>query len=138
MAKVKCGKAAAVVGVGIIDPIVHHGEPVGSGHEHQFFGSAGFLTLPNPNDATLADFQGQPTLCDNAGDTAGYWSPTLRTTAGELVGVQQFTAYYRSGSGANNGPAQVIPEGDSARRPRLQLDVWHEVRRPVRSGPDDP
>jgi hypothetical protein len=112
MAKVKCGKTAAVVGVGVVDPIVHHNEPVGSGHEHQFFGSASFLNLPNPNNATQADFETGTTLCDNPADTAGYWSPTLRTVdTGELVGVQQFTAYYRAASGANNGAAQPIPQG---------------------------
>ncbi len=95
----------------MVDPIVHHGEPVGLGHEHQFFGSGSFLNLENPNTAELGDLQGQPTLCDNPADTAGYWEPTLRTTDGALVGVQQFTAYYRAASGANNGPAEVIPNG---------------------------
>lgn len=112
MAKVKCGKTQAVVGVATVDPIVHHGEPVGGGHQHQFFGSGGFLLMDNPNDATLDDFLGASTLCDNPGDTAGYWSPTLTdVTTGQVVGVNQFTAYYRAASGANQGAAQPIPQG---------------------------
>lgn len=102
--------------VGNYDPIMEHNEPA-SPHQHQFFGNKGWLTnLDDPNAANYDDMAGQPTTCRVGSDTAGYWTPTLRykvgtPKAGELIPVQQFTAYYRpfTGSGTQTGPGIAYP-----------------------------
>lgn len=120
LGKVKCDVSGQpAVAVGSYDPIVNHNSPGPSMHEHQFFGNIAWHSLANPNAANYADLVGKATNCRNvlglsySADSAGYWTPTLRYVsgpkAGQLIPAQQFTAYYRSASGATFGAAQPIP-----------------------------
>ena len=107
MAKISCKQTT---GTGAIDPIVHHDQPVGVAHVHQFFGNNAWLSLANPNSANYANLVGKTTNCANLSDTAGYWSPALRSTAtGAVIPVQAFTAYYRAYDGSNWGPGAAFP-----------------------------
>ena len=71
-----------------VDPIV---TPNGvSAHFHEFFGN----TTTNAS-STYATMIGQATTCDVAGDTAGYWAPTLLNSAGQVIPARRMTVYYR-------------------------------------------
>jgi Domain of unknown function (DUF1996) len=107
LGKIKCKETT---GTAAIDPIVYHNMPVGSGHEHQFFGNNAFLSLNNPNAANYADLVGKGTNCEDAADTAGYWTPTLHNmTTGAAVPVAAFTAYYRSWNSQKAGEGVPYP-----------------------------
>src|SRR3990172_10950114 len=66
------------------DPVVHPGH-AGMSHLHDFFGNS-----ETNADSTYESMVGAETLCEESGDTAGYWVPAL----------------YRSGE-------RVLPEGRS-------------------------
>ncbi|HEX8970064.1 DUF1996 domain-containing protein [Oryzihumus sp.] len=107
MAKIQCKQTT---GTGYIDPIVHHDQPIGYSHLHQFFGNNAWLALANPNWANYANLVGKGTNCANLADTAGYWSPALRYTAsGSVIPAVGFWAYYRSYDGSNMGPGMAFP-----------------------------
>jgi hypothetical protein len=105
LGKVKCDvNNQPAVAIGNYDPIVNHNQP-SSMHEHQFFGNIAFHSLANPNTANYDDLVGKTNNCrkvlglNYSADSAGYWIPTARYTAGPLKGrlieSQQLTAYYR-------------------------------------------
>ena len=71
------------------DPIVFPGQP-GSAHLHDFFGN----TSTNAN-STYASMIGKPTTCSEAGDTAGYWAPSLFNSSGQRIAPRRITVYYR-------------------------------------------
>lgn len=52
------------------DPILHPGQP-GASHLHDFFGAKTISASSTPSSLL-----GQPTSCRNAGDSAGYWTPS--------------------------------------------------------------
>jgi Domain of unknown function (DUF1996) len=104
--KVKCQETTGIL---TADPIVRHNEGV-TGHQHQYFGNAALPDLANPSAAQLSDLQGKATSCtSNPKDTAAYWQPTLRTTAGAIVPAATFIAYYRSSEGDDFGAAEPMP-----------------------------
>jgi Domain of unknown function (DUF1996) len=108
-AKIKCKE---LTGTAAVDPIVHHNQPVSDmQHMHQFFGNNHFLSLPNPNEANYEDLVSQGTNCENAADTAGYWTPVLRyKDSGETVPTRAFTAYYRSWDFKDTGEGVPLPD----------------------------
>ena len=71
------------------DPIVVPGRP-GAAHSHEFFGNRS----TNAN-STYSTMIGQATTCDVAGDTAGYWVPTLLGSAGQVIAPRRIVVYYR-------------------------------------------
>lgn len=77
-----------VTGVAQVDPIVvPDGGP--SMHEHLFLGNTG---VPN-GVHTYEEAIAQTGTCNFPGDTAAYWTPTVRTAAGALVPAKG-TVYY--------------------------------------------
>lgn len=106
LGKIKC---KVPVGIARIDPIVSH-RRTPSAHLHQFFGNRALLALRDPSAATYTDLVGRATNCDNHGDTAAYWIPTLHYIAtGAIVPVQAFTAYYRAFDGKSSGEGRAFP-----------------------------
>jgi hypothetical protein len=83
------------------DPIVFPGQP-GAAHEHLFFAN-------RTTDAfsTFDSMRAGGTTCPLAGDTAGYWVPTL-SKDGVLVMPRRILAYYRVPAKSVD-PASVIP-----------------------------
>lgn len=77
------------------DPIVHPGHP-GASHRHDFFGSVS--TAADSDATTLA--RGS-TTCNEAGDKAAYWLPTLRGNGW----APRMRAYYSAGPLA---PAAIV------------------------------
>jgi hypothetical protein len=71
------------------DPIVFPGV-AGASHMHEFFGN----TSTNAS-STYATMTGKPTSCLVAGDTAGYWAPTLLNSAGQRIPPRRIVVYYR-------------------------------------------
>lgn len=110
LGKVKCADSGAVT-VANLDPIVNH-NGTGSMHEHQIFGNTGWIS--KGDSANYNDLVGQDTTCRIKGDTAGYWTPTLRYISGpnkgKLIDAQQFTAYYRPFTNVGKfGPGAAFP-----------------------------
>ncbi len=77
------------------DPIVHPGHP-GASHRHDFFGN---VSTDAGSDA--ASLTGAPTTCNEAGDKAAYWLPTLQGRGWE----PRMRAYYSAGPLA---PAAIV------------------------------
>lgn len=75
-----------------VDPIVRPG-PAGtlSGHLHDFFGNRSTDSFSTYSSMVVAG-----TTCGLAGDTAGYWTPTLVAPDGTLVKPVRAFAYYRN------------------------------------------
>jgi hypothetical protein len=71
------------------DPIVRPGVP-GGAHSHEFLGNTSTNAL-----STYRSMIGQPTTCDLAGDTAGYWAPTLLNSSGQPIKPRRAVIYYR-------------------------------------------
>ena len=84
-----------------VDPIVNPG--LESTHLHDFFGSK----TTNAN-STYESMVGQPTSCDIAGDSAGYWTPTLLNQAGVPIPIHRVTVYYRDKPDAST-PVVAFP-----------------------------
>lgn len=109
LSKIKCKQT---VGVASVDPIMFHNQKTTMAHSHQFFGNNGWLA--RGNYANYADLMSKGTNCRIAGDTAGYWTPTLRYTATKKeIPVQAFTAYYRPFTGVGGpdfGPGMAFPQ----------------------------
>jgi Domain of unknown function (DUF1996) len=103
LAKIKC---KLTTGTGVIDPIVHHDEKIGTGHMHQFFGNNAWLA--KGNTAEYSDLMGKQTNCENTSDTAGYWIPTLLDSSGRVITPVAFTAYYRTFDHNDFGTAQAF------------------------------
>lgn len=82
------------------DPIVLPDRP-GASHQHQFFGNTAIDSDPDYDRVS-----GAPTSCEQQGDTASYWSPTLLDAAGRRIDPVAFTAYYRPGDGVD--PTEVV------------------------------
>jgi hypothetical protein len=86
------------------DPIVAPGLP-GASHMHTFFGN----TTTNA-DSTLESLRAAGTTCITAGDTSGYWVPTL-TQNGVAVKPRSITVYYRMGPNRDEATIQAFPPG---------------------------
>jgi hypothetical protein len=114
------------VKVGQFDPIVFHNvesqDPSeAQPHSHDFFGSRAVNITADPNALQYAQVRAQgngaaATSCRDPKDTAVYWAPSLvyksGPNAGQRVGVQQFTAYYRGYNGqTTNTATEVFPPG---------------------------
>ena len=69
------------------DPIVFPGQP-GASHLHDFFGNR-TVTASSTYDSLI----GQPTSCQNDGDTAGYWAPAVYLNGSKIPPVA-LRAYY--------------------------------------------
>lgn len=96
----------AVSGSGTFDPIVYPGlEP--AGHDHTFLANRRIMEPGQRANATYSYLVGDPnTPCQNIGDTAAYWFPTIYQVSGEPgarvyqpLQVGLFIAYYRSFQG---------------------------------------
>ena len=72
------------------DPIVHPGQP-GASHEHTFSGNDTTNAF-----STYASMQAGSSSCDDPGDKAGYWSPTLRDPNGRDIVPLKVFGYYRN------------------------------------------
>lgn len=98
------------VGYGHFDPIAFFGLLPPTGHHHTFFGNQSLLTLINPNAATYGGLVGTATTCENADDSAAYWTPTLLFTAtGNPVPVVNMHVYYMSFDNKENGEGTPLP-----------------------------
>jgi hypothetical protein len=91
-----------------VDPIVDFGNPK-SFHMHDFYGN----TTTNAN-STYKTLRAGGTNCDEPGDTAAYWAPTLSWT--DSSGTTERTAsitrfYYRLGGKSPNVPVNPHPAG---------------------------
>jgi hypothetical protein len=71
------------------DPIVFPLQ-AGASHSHDFFGNRS-----TGADSTYESMIGQATTCEEAGDTAGYWAPTLLDATGQPIPARRVTVYYR-------------------------------------------
>jgi Domain of unknown function (DUF1996) len=109
LAKIKCHQTT---GVATVDPIVYHNMTHTHTHSHQFFGNNGWVPLGNR--ANYSDLMSKATNCRVSGDTAGYWTPTLRYTATKKeIPTQAFTAYYRPWTGVGGpefGEGRAYPQ----------------------------
>src|ERR671920_2304990 len=91
-----------------VDPIVDFGNPK-SFHKHDFYGN----TTTDEN-STYKTLRAGGTNCDDPGDTAAYWAPTLSWT--DSSGTTERTAsitrfYYRLGGKSPNVPVNPHPAG---------------------------
>lgn len=84
-----------------VDPIVNPGQM--SMHLHDFFGNVTTTAM-----STYASMVGQPTSCDVAGDSAGYWAPTLLNRYGIPIPIYRITVYYRDLPDQNE-PVRAFP-----------------------------
>jgi hypothetical protein len=84
------------------DPIVHPGAS-GASHQHEFFGNR-----TTDADSTYATLRAGGTSCRVAGDTAGYWVPSLYAD-GQRVAPLRVNAYYLRGGG--RGRTVAFPAG---------------------------
>ena len=82
------------------DPIVFPGQP-GASHSHDFFGN----TTTNAS-STYASMIAGGTNCEEPGDTAGYWAPTLLAGNGTPIAPRRIKIYYRDTPNPN---AHVTP-----------------------------
>ena len=87
------------------DPIVLPWQP-GASHQHQFFGNRSVGADPGYEKAVGAE-----TSCDQALDTASYWTPTLLAPDGSRVDALGLTAYYRPGDGVAPTDVVAYPPG---------------------------
>jgi hypothetical protein len=83
------------------DPIVYPGQP-GKSHDHTFIGNDSTNAF-----STLGTMLGASSSCRRAGDTAGYWAPTLVSPTGAIE-PRSATVYYRRHTLA---PVQAFPPG---------------------------
>ena len=118
------------------DPIIFPNQP-GTSHSHEFMGSTDTKAT-----STEASMRAARTTCGIAGDTAGYWVPTLSQNGvvihpvDKQPGLRGATSsqniYYRSPTGR---PTNPIPPGlrmisgnskasGAAENPRLGRDIW--------------
>jgi len=79
-----------------IDPVTAPGVAP-SAHEHEFAGNRHLLDLGERQDAVYGDLVGAATTCSLAGDTAGYWWPSVSSATGRLTAIRVLPYYY-SGS----------------------------------------
>src|SRR5215211_2230514 len=91
-----------------VDPIVDFGNPK-SFHMHDFYGN----TTTNAN-STYQTLRAGGTNCDDLGDKAAYWAPTLSWT--DSSGTTERTAsitrfYYRLGAKSPNIPVEAHRDG---------------------------
>jgi hypothetical protein len=91
-----------------VDPIVDFGKAT-SFHMHDFYGN----TTTDEN-STYDTLRAGGTTCDDPGDTAAYWAPTLSWT--DSSGTTERTAsitrfYYRLGGKSPNVPVNPHPAG---------------------------
>ena len=86
------------------DPIVKFGQP-GASHSHDFFGN-----VSTDAGSTRASMMGRSTTCEDLGDTASYWVPTLYV-GDEAVRPELLRAYYRAVPGTDVGEVQAPPAG---------------------------
>jgi hypothetical protein len=84
------------------DPIVYPKQP-GRSHDHTFFGNT-----TTDASSTLASMRAGTTTCKRAGDTAGYWVPTLFRSNGDAVQPLSATVYYRR---RTRQPVLAFPPG---------------------------
>ncbi|MEJ7705948.1 MAG: DUF1996 domain-containing protein [Nocardioidaceae bacterium] len=103
-AKIQCKPS---VGFAQVDPVVSRGA-VKSAHLHEYFANKTMLTLDAPQNATYSQLAGKTTQCENAGDTAAYWTPALLRNGTKLPAAR-FIAYYRSFDHQDVGQAQAYP-----------------------------
>lgn len=86
------------------DPIVFPGDP-GASHRHDFFGSRETDASSTPDDLL-----GTETSCQQALDTAAYWSPSL-FDHGQPVVPQGADVYYRPGPRIDPASVRPYPHG---------------------------
>ncbi len=84
------------------DPIVYPGQP-GKSHDHTFIGNDSTNAF-----STLGSMLGATSSCRRAGDTAGYWVPTLISASGAPIVPVAASVYYRRHTLA---PVQAFPPG---------------------------
>lgn len=89
-------------GSAMVDPIVTPGGP--SAHLHDFFGAKGVTSTTT----TYAQLLALPTTCNDPGDHAGYWVPSVYVN-GVKRAMTTSTAYYRLGG--KHGPIEPYPPG---------------------------
>lgn len=83
------------------DPIVNPGAD--AEHQHEFFGN----TSTNRN-STYESMIAASGLCNQGGDTAAYWEPTLYRPDGTRIQPIRIRVYY-SNEPVSAGPVQVFP-----------------------------
>ena len=83
------------------DPIVHPRAP-GFSHDHTFVGNVSTNAF-----STLATLKAARTTCNDQGDTAAYWAPTLYVDGSPVV-PRGAAAYYRRLTAA---PVRPFPSG---------------------------
>jgi hypothetical protein len=84
------------------DPIVFPGQP-GLSHNHTFIGNNSTNAFSTP-----ASMQAATSSCRRAGDTAGYWVPTLIGPTARAIVPRAASVYYRRHTLA---AAQAFPSG---------------------------
>jgi len=91
------------------DPIVFPGQP-GASHLHDFFGNR-----TTNASSTYDSMRAGGTTCNDPGDTAGYWSPALILSNGNVLAPTRAKAYYyRNGGTVQAPPANFkLVAGDS-------------------------
>lgn len=87
------------------DPIVHPGQP-GASHLHQFFGARDVTAT-----SEWAELLDGGTTCDQAADTASYWTPALIGVGGRPVEPIKAIAYYRAGPDVDPTTVEPYPAG---------------------------
>jgi hypothetical protein len=85
------------------DPIVFPNQP-GAAHSHDFFGRRNLTASTDTYEELLAGF----TTCNDSGDRAGYWTPSLYID-GVKTNPSRMTAYYRRGE--KDGTIAAYPDG---------------------------
>lgn len=86
------------------DPIVFPGQP-GAAHMHSFFGNRSTTAFSN-----YASMVGQATTCEQAGETAGYWVPTLYNQSGQAITLRNVVVYYRDAPQADKAVTPFPPD----------------------------
>lgn len=85
------------------DPIVYPGQP-GASHLHDFTGRVGITA----STTTYAELIKGRTTCNDHGDRAGYWTPSVYVN-GVQAKPTRMTAYYRRGN--KHGTIEAYPAG---------------------------
>jgi hypothetical protein len=104
------------------DPIRFPGQP-GRSHNHTYIGNTTVDAFSTP-----ASLRGGPTTCEQRGEAAGYWVPTLYVGATPIIPLAGIVYYIRH----TTGPVTPFPEGlrmiagnSEARRPQSKsVGAW--------------
>lgn len=91
------------VKVGTFDPIVYPGQEPAA-HSHEFLGNRSIN-----KDSTYDTMRQGSTACEHAGDTAGYWHPTLYSNGVRKVAPK--STFYYDVPDSYDGPVRTYPDG---------------------------